>query len=219
LNKRIAKKEALELEIRAIEEEIRVTIDPALLPSPSSGILGFPLTTVSLKSCWDGGENFKNCLTQFFGNTAFATGNPQVYSGRGHNGVDFRAGTGEEVFASYDGQIRAVGNTDDQCRGVSYGRWILIDHPNNLSTLYAHLSRSVVTPGAQVKKGERIGYTGQTGYATGPHLHYAVFASLAVQITSLTPGNQYYYKSRICGTPLYLPISPQNGYLNPLSYL
>lgn len=219
LGDRVKKKAALEDEIRAIEEEIRVTIDPSILPSPSSGILGFPLPEVSLKSCLNGGTEFDNCVTQFFGNTAFATQNPQVYSGNGHNGIDFRAAIGTEVFSSYGGKVRAVGNTDDQCRGVSYGRWILIDHLNGLSTLYTHLSRSVILSGSEVKKGERIGYTGQTGYATGPHLHYAVFATQAVQVTSLNPSDKYYYKSRICGTPLYMPISPPNGYLNPLSYL
>ena len=76
-----------------------------------------------------------------------------------------------------------------------------------------------VYAGQDIKKGERIGYTGQTGYATGPHLHFAVFAREAVQLTSLNQGDKYYYKSKICGTPLYMPISPPNGYLNPLSYL
>ena len=219
LDDRVSKKTALEEEIRAIEEEIRITIDPSLLPTPHSGVLAFPLPEVSLEPCLNGGIEFANCVTQFFGNTKFATLNPQAYNGKGHNGIDFRASIGTEVLSSGPGKIRAVGNTDEQCRGVSYGRWVLIDHPNNLSTLYTHLSRSVVSAGDEIKIGERIGYTGQTGYATGPHLHYAVFASQAVQITSLNPGGKYYYKSRICGTPLYMPISPPNGYLNPLSYL
>lgn len=219
LNDRVSKKEELEAEIRAIEEEIRVSVDSSLLPVSSKGLLGHPLAQVSLKSCVSGIEAVLNCVTQFFGNTDFSTKNPQVYSGNGHNGVDFRASVGAEVFSSYEGSVRATGNTDDQCRGVSYGRWALIDHPNNLSTLYAHLSKISVTAGVEVQKGGRIGYTGQTGYATGPHLHFAVFAKQAVQITSLNPGDKYYYKSRICGTPLYMPISPPNGYLNPLSYL
>lgn len=219
LNDRISKKEALEAEIRAIEEEIRVSFDESLLPKSGKGILASPLPQISLGSCLKGLDALINCVTQFFGNTDFSTANPKVYSGNGHNGVDFRASIGTEVFGSYDGKVRAIGNTDDQCRGVSYGRWVLIDHPNNLSTLYAHLSRIAVTAGSEVRRGERIGYAGQTGYATGPHLHYAVFATEAVQITSLNPGDKYYYKSKICGTPLYMPISPPNGYLNPLSYL
>lgn len=218
-NDRVSKKESLEAEIRAIEEEIRVSFDQSLLPKSGKGILASPLPKISLESCIKGLDALINCVTQFFGKTDFATQNPQVYSVGGHNGIDFRASIGTEVFSSYNGQIRAVGNTDDQCRGVSYGRWVLIDHPNNLSTLYAHLSRITVAAGSEIKKGERVGYTGQTGYATGPHLHYAVFAKQAVQITSLNQGDQYYYQSKICGTPLYMPISPPNGYLNPLSYL
>lgn len=219
LNDRLSKKEALEAEIRTIEEEIQLTIDSSLLPLPSSGILGLPLADTSLKPCVNGEESFKNCITQFFGNTDFSTKNPQVYSGNGHNGIDFRAAVGTEALSSYDGKVRAIGDTDSQCRGVSYGRWVLVDHPNNLSTLYAHLSKVTVNVGSAVKRSEKIGYTGQTGYATGPHLHFAVFAAQAVQITSLNPGDKYYYRSKICGTPLYIPISPPNGYLNPLSYL
>lgn len=219
LEERLEKKEALEQEIQNIENQIRVAIDPNSLPKTGSGVLGLPLGDVSLLSCFRGGDGAKNCITQFFGNTDFATQNPQIYSGKGHNGVDFRATTGTAVFASEAGIVRRAGDTDQQCRGVSYGKWILIDHPNNLTTLYAHLSQISVSPGQTVGRGERIGYSGNTGYSTGPHLHFMVFATQAVQVTSLNPGDKYYYQSKICGTPLYLPISPQNGYLNPLSYL
>lgn len=219
LDERVKLKEALEAEIRALEQEIRVAIDPSSLPQTGSGVLGWPLQEILFASCWDKGVTSKNCVTQFFGNTDFATKNPQVYNGSGHNGVDFRAIIGESVFSSEKGVVRAVGDTDKDCRGVSYGKWILIDHPNNLSTLYAHLSNIAVSPGQQVFRGQRIGYSGKTGYSTGPHLHFTVFASKAVQITSKDPNAQYYYKSKICGTPLELPISAQNGYLNPLSYL
>lgn len=218
LAEQLKKKEALEKEIQALEDQIRVTIDPASLPEARPGVLGPPLNDVSLALCSKSVE-IKNCVTQFFGTTDFATKNPQVYNGKGHNGIDFRATTGSVIYASESGTVRALGNTDTQCRGVSYGAWILIDHPNNLSTLYAHLSNISVSMGQEVKRGDRIGYTGNTGYSTGPHLHFAVFAAQAVQITSLDPSDRYYYESKICGAPLYLPISPQNGYLNPLSYL
>ncbi|MFA4890076.1 MAG: peptidoglycan DD-metalloendopeptidase family protein [Candidatus Paceibacterota bacterium] len=71
-------------------------------------------------------------ITQYFGNTAFATANPQVYNGAGHNGIDFRAAVGAPIKAAKDGVVKGVGDTDKNCNGVSYGKWVLIEHPNNL---------------------------------------------------------------------------------------
>lgn len=194
---RLAKQQALEEEIRQIEEKIRIEIDPASLPVSRSGVLAWPLEKIT--------------ITQDFGNTPFATKNPQIYNGKGHNGVDFRAAIGEPVFSADDGRVIDVGDTDRQCRGVSYGKWILIEHNNNLSTLYAHLSLIKISAGQTVKQGQLIGYSGDTGYVTGPHLHFTVFASKAVEVSEM--------KSKICGTMLRLPLAPYNGYLNPLSYL
>ena len=88
-----------------------------------------------------------------------------------------------------------MGNTDQSCQGVSCGKWVLIKHANNLSTLYAHLSIIKVSGGQQVETGQLVGYSGDTGYATGPHLH-GVFASEGVEIKS--------YRSKICGTNMIL---------------
>lgn len=197
LAERLSKKEALEAEIFEIEEQIRVIIDPDSLPRTGSGVLLWPLDKVT--------------LTQYFGNTPFATRNPQIYNGKGHNGIDLRAAIGTPVKSAMEGRVAAVGNTDDQCRGVSYGRWVLIEHPNNLSTLYAHLSLIRVSPGSEVGRGEIVGYSGNTGYTTGPHLHFAVFATQGVEVQTI--------KSRICGTNMRLPVGSFNSYLNPLSYL
>ncbi|KKS56490.1 MAG: Peptidase, M23/M37 family [Parcubacteria group bacterium GW2011_GWA2_42_35] len=194
---RLAKQRALEEEISRIEEKIRIEIDPASLPISRSGVLAWPLDKIT--------------ITQDFGNTPFATKNPQIYNGKGHNGVDFRASVGESVLAADDGRVIDVGDTDKQCRGVSYGRWILIEHSNNLSTLYAHLSLIKVSAGETVKRGQLVGYSGDTGYVTGPHLHFTVFAARAVEVSSI--------KSKVCGTMLRLPLAPYNAYLNPLSYL
>ena len=194
---RIAKQAALEEEIRAIEEQIRVEINPKSLPTAGSGVLLWPLDNP--------------VVTQYFGNTPFATQNPQIYNGKGHNGIDLRAPIGTPIKAAQSGVITDTGDTDNYCRGVSYGKWILIKHENNLSTLYAHLSLIKVSPGQTVTAGQIIGYSGDTGYTTGPHLHFAVFATPAVEIGSL--------KSKICGTTMKLPIASYNGYLNPLSYL
>ncbi len=211
LEEKQAKKEAFLQEIAELEAEIRIEIDPNSIPEMGSGVLKYPLANVSLKSCWEGGGGFKNCVTQFFGNTPFATKNPQVYGGSGHNGLDFRASVGEELYASLSGTIEGTGNTDKIPGCYSYGKWVLIKHNNGLSTLYAHMSKINVSPGQTVKTGQLIGYSGQTGYATGPHLHYTVYASQGVQITKFT-------KSINCKNA-WVPIADKRAYLNPLSYL
>lgn len=190
------KREALESEIEALEATLRATFDRSLLPKAGNGVLGWPLPDPIF-------------VTQYFGNTEFARGG--AYGGKGHNGVDFRAANGTAVFAAERGTVRATGDTDLTCRRVSYGKWILVDHPNNLSTLYAHLSLAKVSAGDAVNRGMLIAYSGTTGYATGPHLHLSVLARQAVEVID--------YRSKVCGTIMTLPISPTSGYLNPLDYL
>ena len=133
------------------------------------------------------------------------------YGGKGHNGVDFRAENGTPVQSTEAGIVQGVGDTDTGCRRASYGKWILVKHENNLSTLYAHLSAISVSQGQTIKRGERIGLSGQSGYATGPHLHFGVYASQAVTIEAI--------RSQVCGRLMTLPLSAVNGYLNPLDYL
>ena len=200
LEERLVKKNQLEAEIFDFESRLQVEIDPNSLPKAGKGILSWPLDTIK--------------VTQYFGNTSFATKNPQVYNGKGHNGVDFRASVGTPVKASLSGKITDIGNTDTSCYGVSYGKWVLIEHNNGLSTLYAHLELIKVSQGEEVSLGQVIGYSGNTGYSTGPHLHFAVYATKAVHVSGPTE-----YRSKTCGTYLKLPVSPINGYLNPLSYL
>ncbi len=197
LSAQIEKQKALEKEIANYEAQLKIEIDPNSLPAVGSGVLAWPVDNP--------------VITQYFGNTDFATKNPQVYHGGGHNGIDFRASLGTPVKAARTGVVIGIGDTDSQCTGVSYGKWVLIKHDNNLSTLYAHFSLIKVSSGQNVAKGEIIGYSGSTGYVTGPHLHFAVFASQAVSIGTI--------KSKICGTSMALPVSSYNGYLNPLSYL
>lgn len=197
IENRIKKQRELENEISKIEQEIKIVIDPNSLPKSEKGVLAWPLN--------------QNLITQYFGNTPFATKNSQLYGGVGHNGIDLRATVGTEVMASADGIVTGTGNTDAACKGVSYGKWILIKHNNNLSTLYAHLSLIKVKEGDIIEQGQTVAYTGDTGYITGPHLHFTVFASKAVKVSTL--------QSKVCGTIMHLPIASYNGYLNPLSYL
>jgi murein DD-endopeptidase MepM/ murein hydrolase activator NlpD len=85
-----------------------------------------------------------------------------------HSGIDIEAPMGSPVRAAADGDV--TGTT----MGAGYGRQIVLDHGHDLLTLYGHLSAIAVVPGQHVTRGEVIGYVGQTGRATGPHLHYEV---------------------------------------------
>ena len=87
---------------------------------------------------------------------------------RSHRGVDYAAPTGTPVRAAADGAIYKV------ARERGYGRIVMIKHFNIYTTVYAHLSRFAkgVRRGRRVQQGQIIGYVGQTGLATGPHLHY-----------------------------------------------
>jgi len=86
-----------------------------------------------------------------------------------HTGLDFTADVGTEIYATGDGVIEAV---DSKLAG--YGRHVIIRHGYGFQTLYAHMSRVNVKPGEKVKRGQIIGYVGNTGASTGPHLHYEV---------------------------------------------
>ena len=90
-----------------------------------------------------------------------------------HNGIDFAAKTGTPIPAGADGVIVKIG------RNGGYGKYIKIKHNETYSTAYGHLDSfsSDLHTGSYVKKGEIIGYVGNTGRSTGPHLHYEVLKS------------------------------------------
>jgi murein DD-endopeptidase MepM/ murein hydrolase activator NlpD len=85
-----------------------------------------------------------------------------------HPGIDIDAPLGTPVRAAADGDVSGT------TLGAGYGRGVVIDHGHELLTLYGHLSSVAVIPGQHVTRGQVIGYVGQTGRATGPHLHYEV---------------------------------------------
>jgi murein DD-endopeptidase MepM/ murein hydrolase activator NlpD len=85
-----------------------------------------------------------------------------------HTGIDIRAPRGTSVHAAGPGEVLYVG----WLRG--YGQIIIIDHGNDLSTVYAHLSSTSVDEGQGISKGQIIGQVGSTGVSTGPHLHFEV---------------------------------------------
>ncbi len=86
-----------------------------------------------------------------------------------HYGMDFSAPTGTEIFATGDGVVVKVRRSY-----TGYGRHIVIRHGFGYETLYAHMSKTLVSKGQKVKRGETIGLVGNTGTSVAPHLHYEV---------------------------------------------
>ena len=119
--------------------------------------------------------------------------------------------TDGDITASADGKVVGTGDTDTVCPGASYGKWILIEHGNGLSTLYGHLSLPKVSAGEAVLRGTVIGYSGNTGYSTGPHLHFTVYAADGVKIMEK--------KSQVCKGAYTMPVADLRAYLNPIDYL
>ena len=95
-----------------------------------------------------------------------------------HYGLDIAADEGVVIGAFADGTVREVGESD-------YGNYLIVDHADGFSTLYAHCSSISAAVGDEVKCGEEIARVGQTGNATGPHLHLEIWKDGA----ALDPSN------------------------------
>jgi murein DD-endopeptidase MepM/ murein hydrolase activator NlpD len=195
LAEREARKKQFETEINDYENQLRAAIDPSLYPVPGTKVFSFPLDDP--------------LVTQKFGKTVDAR---RLYVSGTHNGTDFRASPGTIIKAAADGIVTATGDTDKACPNASYGRWVLIRHGTGLSTLYGHLELIKVKAGQQVLVGDTVGYSGNTGYSTGPHLHFTVYVTKAVQVIDMP--------SKTCKNSIFhLPVAPLNAYLDPESYL
>ena len=165
--------EAITRVIEELEHELRASFDPSLLPLKRPGVLAYPVTDVY--------------VTQEYGQTDFAA---QAYKSKTHGGVDFRASIGTPILAAEDGIVMASDNNDkgtSRWQKYQYGQHVLIEHDNNLATLYAHLSTRLVSKGERVTRGQVIGYSGSTGYSTGPHLHFGVYWAPSIQLKSIPP--------------------------------
>jgi murein DD-endopeptidase MepM/ murein hydrolase activator NlpD len=86
-----------------------------------------------------------------------------------HTGLDIRANTGTTVMAAMDGTVSVTNEN------WVYGKYVILSHPNGYKTLYAHLSAISVKQGDKVSQGRKIGESGNTGYSTGPHLHFGIY--------------------------------------------
>jgi murein DD-endopeptidase MepM/ murein hydrolase activator NlpD len=83
--------------------------------------------------------------------------------------MDFSAPTGTPIYATSDGKVIRIDG-----RAAGYGKHIRIDHGFGYVTLYAHLSKYNVRRGQEVKRGDVIGFVGNTGRSVAPHLHYEI---------------------------------------------
>jgi murein DD-endopeptidase MepM/ murein hydrolase activator NlpD len=214
-----AQEKAFESELTSLQSQLK-SVAAGSIPHIGKGILAWPFSEAFATHCASikGAVGNTNCVTQYFGNTAFAAAG--AYNGAGHNGIDIGMPVGTPVMAALTGTVIGTGNTDlahsaagAQC--YSFGKWVMVQHPNGLSTLYAHLSQINVAKGQAVGQGDVLGYSGMTGYATGPHLHFGVYASAGVQITTLA---SFKGGATPCANAT-MPVAPLNAYLNPLSYL
>lgn len=188
-------------EMRDFESKLQFILDPNTIPAKGTRVFNWPVENV--------------IITQLFGGTEFAKQNASVYGGRAyHPGVDFGVPRGTKIFAPLSGTVRATGDTDLVPGCYSWGRWTLIDHANGLSTLYAHQSVQSVVPGQQVKTGDIIGYSGNTGYSTGPHLHFTVYAKAGVSVRRFNEIKAV----TSCGVAT-TPVASPDAYIDPMVYL
>lgn len=194
LKDKLALKEALDQEIYAFEAQLKLAIDPKSFPAAGKGILKWPLDNIY--------------ITQNFGKTADSG---RLYVSGTHNGVDFRAAIGTKVMSSGSGIVEGIGDTDIVCPGASFGKWVFIRYDNGLASVYGHLSIISAKAGQKVRAGDVVGYSGNTGYSTGPHLHMSVYAGQGVKISTL--------KSSACRGTYTMPLADPKAYLDPLVYL
>lgn len=199
IKKKKAQQASFESALSDLKSKLAVAVNPSQITATGHGIIQWPVDAVN--------------VTQYFGNTAFARSG--AYNGKGHNGIDLAAAVGTPIRAALSGTVVGTGNTDAVKGCYSFGKWVMVKHANGLNTMYAHLSQISVSQGQQVDTGELLGYAGETGYATGPHLHFGVYVSSATQIMRL--GDATNSKSPCSAATM--PVAPLSGYLNPMNYL
>ena len=141
------------------------------------------LTPVSMRTAPPYDSPTKGCIISVFGLKRHYDGK---FSGNYHKGVDIAAPTGEPIKTITDGKVIIA--EDFRLHGTA----VAVDHGHGLMSLYLHLSKMDVKVGDYVKAGQKIGEVGQTGFATGPHLHWGLYVN---------------------GTP----VDPMKGWIKPVS--
>lgn len=139
-----------------VPEEVKV--ETTFIPLPTDGD-AIPVLTPLPRA--------KSKITSPFGLRM----HPTLHRTIKHNGVDFGSGRNTEVYASANGKVVLAEFNK------SFGNYIIVEHKDGTSSLYAHLEKINVSKGKQIRKGDLIGYTGSTGRSSGAHLHYEVRVS------------------------------------------
>lgn len=116
-------------------------------------------------------QGWKGNVTSEFGTRQPITLPDGTVTSSSHTGIDLRASAGTEIISVADGTVVLTQNTS-----VGLGLYCVIDHGGGIFSVYGHTSRLLVTEGQTVARGEVIANVGQTGYATGPHLHFEVIS-------------------------------------------
>ena len=130
-----------------------------------SGFAGSDVPFIGVDGfCSPVGANWRNIVTSEFGYRK----DPFTGQSKGHGGIDLGVPTGTSVRAALPGKVTVAQYNS------SYGYYVMIDHGNGLSTLYAHNSKLLVRVGQTVNAGDIVSLSGSTGRSTGPHLHFEV---------------------------------------------
>lgn len=201
LAEKVAQKTAFESALREFENELDIAISKDSYASADHAEFAWPISG-------------SITLTQLFGGTEFAKQHAHAYGRPFHPGLDFGAPVGTPILAIGAGEVVATGNTDAVRGCYSWGKWVLVEHNNGISSLYAHMSGIAASKGAEVERGQTIGYVGQTGYATGPHLHLTLYASEGVQVRRFED-----FKTQTGCAGATTPVAPHEAYLDPQDYL
>lgn len=187
-----AREKEIRREIFELEEQLKRTLDPNAIPQPFPGTLAWPTEGIITQGY--------GCIETSFARTAYPLCNGGV--GGFHNGLDIASGLGipgTPIRAADDGKVVAMARAL-----YAYGYWLAIEHSNGLVTIYTHMSSvRPVRLGEVVDREQLVGYMDHTGFSTGVHLHFMVYA----------PGTFYTKPSQRDG------ILPIGATLNPLNYL
>lgn len=110
------------------------------------------------------GRPVQGAITSRFGKRKDPVNNKKGF----HTGIDFRGKVGDKIYATADGVVKKA------FRNGGYGNYVLLSHGNGYTTSFAHMQTFLVKKGARVKRGQLIGFVGNTGRSTGSHLHYEI---------------------------------------------